>query len=520
MIYWPALDGPPISDDFRFLLNPWVTNPAPENLLALLDPRSEATRSLANYAPVRPLVNTLQWWLHPQLSIAYHVLNLFLHCVVTVLLSVFLRSVGVSPAAAVLSGAFFLVQPANVEAVAWMSQVWSPLALAFSLLALLALARRPLAATLWLALALLTKPLAVFSVPAAAAFAWSRTDLRPRTESEPQTPPRWRWIAAWAMLVLLFTIAQLMAYGDTGPRQRLDEDPAVAFRSMATYALRYLLMASSSWGVSAFHEPPLSLSWSDPWLLAAAVVLLLLGARLVVTLRRRSPEAAGWIWVLAAFAPVSQIYPFLYPMSDRYLYFMLPGLLLAACFAGGDLLTRLPSERARGLARQGLVAATLLVCILFGLRSAERARIWRSEDAVMADAARHYPGGVSDLFLRARRAASEGDVATAETLLRRASARGWDFWNVLLKQPAFEPIRGERRFKALLADLAAAQIEKLERQPRLSQAELRNLADAHAVRGETEAALAALDTAIARGGPFDESLRERRNELARTASPR
>jgi hypothetical protein len=437
-----------------------------------------------------------------------------------VLLSVFLRSVGIAPAAAGLAGTFFLVQPANVEAIAWMSQVWSPLALAFSLFALLALGRRPLLATLWLGLALLTKPLAVFSVPVAAALAWSRTDLRPGAEREPQTPPGWGWIAAWAAFVLLFTVAQLVAYGDTGPRERLHDDPAVVVRSMATYALRYLLMASSSWGVSAFHEPPHSLSWSDPWLLAAAVVLLLLGARLVVTLRRRSPEAAGWIWTLAAFAPVSQIFPFLYPMSDRYLYFMLPGLLLAVCFAGSELLARIQGARERALVRQGLVAVALIVCIFFGFRSAERARIWRSEDAVMADAARHYPGGVSDLFLRARRAASEGDAATTEALLRRASARGWDYWNVLLLQPAFAPIRSDPRFKALLADLAAAQLGKLERQSRLSQAELRNLADAHAVRGETEAALAALDTAIARGGPLEQGLRERRAELAHATPPR
>jgi hypothetical protein len=288
---------------------------------------------------------------------------------------------------------------------------------------------------------------------------------------------------------------------------------------MATFALRYLVMAYTSWGVAAFHEPPLSLSWSDPSFLCAVGVLLAIGLRLAVTLRRRSPEASGWVWALAAFVPVSQLFPFLYAMSDRYVYFMLPGLLLATCLAAQDLVSRIGDARARTLVQQGLAGAAIALVLLFGVRSSERARIWRSEDGVMADSARAYPDGVASLVLRARRAAAEGDAGSTELLLRQASRRGWDYWGILLNQPAFEPVRGDRRIQTLIEDLAAMRIEKASRRSRLTQMELSDVAEAHALRGERESALAALDQAIARGGPLDEELRTRRARLARAASP-
>jgi hypothetical protein len=103
----------------------------------------------------------------------------------------------------------------------------------------------------------------------------------------------------------------------------------------------------------------------------------------------------------------------------------------------------LASPTSTALLEKSLPALILGVCVAFGVRSMDRARIWRSEDAVLMDAARAYPDGVASLVLRARRAASEGDVATADTLLRRASDLGWDYWKFLLKHPAFESVRGD-----------------------------------------------------------------------------
>ena len=245
-----------------------------------------------------------------------------------------------------------------------------------------------------------------------------------------------------------------------------------------------------------------------------------LAVRLVVTLCRRSTEAVGWVWSAAAFAPVSQIVPFLYPVADRYLYFMLPGILLASCIAGQDLLERFADLRRRLYLSRGLLALGLAATVLFGVRSSERVRLWRSEDALMADAARAYPDGVSSLVLRAQSAALQGDTSTTITLLRTASQRDWDYWNFVLASPAFQQVRDDPRFKALIADLAEGFINKVERRSRPTQLELLQLAQAHAIRGETEAAAAAIDRGLALGGPLEGELRTLRASLKQAGAPR
>ena len=50
----PRFAGGPISDDRMYLLNPWVTGLDAGSLGEAFDPRSQATLSLNNYAPVPP----------------------------------------------------------------------------------------------------------------------------------------------------------------------------------------------------------------------------------------------------------------------------------------------------------------------------------------------------------------------------------------------------------------------------------------------------------------------------------
>src|SRR4030095_15612344 len=106
---------------------------------------------------------------------------------------------------------------------------------------------------------------------------------------------------------------------------------------------RYLWMSATSLGVAAFHEPAPSTA-TDPLWIAGALAVAAIAARSVVALRRRSAELAFWVWAGASFFPISQLFPFLYPMADRYLYFILPGLLGGALFARRRPVARLPAR--------------------------------------------------------------------------------------------------------------------------------------------------------------------------------
>ena len=88
--------------------------------------------------------------------------------------------------------------------------------------------------------------------------------------------------------------------------------------------------------MSAFAEPPPVQSWLDPWWLAALPLGIGVGWRAIWAVSRRREEGAWWVAAAASFAPVSQLFPFLIPVADRYLYFILPGLIGGAIALGAS----------------------------------------------------------------------------------------------------------------------------------------------------------------------------------------
>ena len=166
-----------------------------------------------------------------------------------------------------------------------------------------------------------------------------------------------------------------------------------------------------------------------------------------------------------------------------------------------------------------LVVVGLGVALFWGVRSAERAALWRSGPLLLADAASHYPDGVSASLLAARRAAFAGDASAAVSALRRAEARGYNRFDQLATDPALAPLRDDPAFQALLRDLAAGWIERSREKSGPTQAELRMVAQAHIVRGELRSALAVLERALSVGGAADEVVRQE-IEALRTAIER
>ena len=494
-ILHPALTGPFVSDDHLYLGHPYTSELSPANAVAILDPFGPAKLYTANYEPVHLGLQALERQIFADATLGYHCLNAWVHALVATLLVALWTRSRIPLGAALLAAAFFAVHPANVEAVAWISQQKTTVSTALALGALLTLPRHGLVATALFALALLTKASAAFALPMAAGFAWAGG----RAAGRRSLP----WLGAWALLLAAYAVPEFGSFEHLG-RARAEglSDPWVQLRTIGATGARYLAMAATGYGVSAFQEPEPARSPLDPWWLASLVAAALLAWRLATSLRRRSDEAAYWLGALAAFAPVSQLFPFLNPIADRYLYAMLPGLLGGALCGARDASLRLP-ERARQAAALGAAS----VVLLFAATSFERARLWQSETLLNLDAARHYPEGGSARFLRARAAAQAGDVATAVAELRAASLRGVDNFTLLERDPGLAPIRGEPEFEELVREVAGRWIERATERRVATQPELRFLALAHLTRGEVDAAVAAFERALDAGGPQQELVR-------------
>ncbi|MGH0031855.1 MAG: hypothetical protein ACQGVC_18860 [Myxococcota bacterium] len=501
-VYHGALYGPALFDVVIYLVsNPYTESLDGESILAILDPFGPSKFFTANYAPVHLLATALERHIFADQALGYHLVNVFVHALNGVLLVAWLRSADVDDRVAVAAGLFFLLHPANVEAVAWMSQLKTSGALAFALGALLLLRRAPLAAVVLFALSLLTKASGMFALPTAAAVLWSDRTAGRR---------EWAWMGAWAAVAALYAIPQFDAFAHLGEVEvAAFEDPFVQLRTIAAVGARYVVMAPFAVGVSAWQEPPPATSWLDPWWLLALPLGALLLWRLVASLRARSLEGAFWLSAAASFGPVSQLFPFATPVANRYLYFILPGLLGGAILAARGPLRGAFAKPAPRYAAWAVLAVWLG---LFGWQSAQRADLWQMETRLMLDAAAHYPDGATAHVLRARTAAQAGDVDGAVALLEVAVDRGIDHFSSLERDPGLQPLVGTPQFEKLIRRMAGDWIALAERRGYSTQPELRFLAIAHARRGEHAASVEALEAALAAGGPLDDTIRE---ELAR-----
>jgi tetratricopeptide (TPR) repeat protein len=287
-------------------------------------------------------------------------------------------------------------------------------------------------------------------------------------------------------------------------------DPFVQLRTMAAAGARYLVMAATGNGVAPFQEPPPVLSWTHPYWLAALPVAGLLGWRLLASLRRRRAEAAWWLLAAAAFAPISQIMPFYFSIADRYLYFILPGLLggvLSWWYVSDDPEHEPLGQQLGSLGRWLPVALALALAGLFARESALRAPLWSDEPSLITEAARHYPKSGAAQLTRACDAARVGDVNAAVEYLDRAIALG--YLAPFELDPRLAPIRATPEFAAMLRRQARATLdaEAARGRTRATPVLLRSLAAAHVRVGENDRARELLERGIRLGGPRAPQLR-------------
>ena len=505
LVYRPAMEGPFLSDDHHYVeTNVFVHEFSVENFVTILDPTGPATIAVVNYSPVQLMIHAVAWSFFGADTPGHHMVNVLFHVLASLLLAPLLLRSGVPRAGAVLGAACFLLHPANVEAVAWISQLKSSCSLALSLVALLLFPRHRGLGTAFFVLSLLAKPTAAYALPVAVLLAWTQEDRVP-----------WRWFAFWGLAFAAFSFVEFSVHQRSGAAEAvLYDTPFVLVQTVCGLAMRYLVMASTSLGVSAFHEPEPIRSLLDAWWIFSLPVLALLGWRMVVVWRRRQPEVAYWVWALISFGPVSQIFPFLYPLADRYLYFILPGLIGGALLVGREALERLGEGELRRRVSFSAVAAGVAVCVFFAGHSRERARIWRYAATLTADAARNYPNGVSANLIRAKQAAQMGNAAAAATALQAAAARGFNRFEMIHNDPGFDPVRAQPSFEAVVDEMALGRIRTVEGRESPTQAELRMAAHAHIVRREYAAARRMLKRALAQGGVHDAAIRGDLDQLA------
>lgn len=421
----------------------------------------------------------------------FHGANVLVHLLCTALVFHLLRRLidGAWPAA--LGAAIFGLHPLQVETIAWASGMKDLLYALFSLAALIAYVdyartstaestarrRRYVLATLWLVLAMLSKPTAMVTPVMAVAIDWLllRRPLRRILASA----------APWLVLSLACGVATRMVQGaEAVPGPPLLARPFIAGDALAFYLWK--LVAPINLVIDYGRRPAVvmqsGLLWIT-WLLPAVI------GGLAWWWRRRHPWlAAGAVLFLIPLLPVLGLVPFDFQgystVADHYVY--LPLLGVALIVAG----VMRSAGRRTGMA---LGAAA----VVLGILSFRQAGTWSSEIGLWRRAVEVNPQSwIAHAHLGDQHAAA-GQVHQAIERYR-ASVAAYPGWTASRAKLAVLLLESGEHEEALL------HLEAIEREVLSRPVELRfNLGRTWSHMGRALLALDRVPEAIAR---FEQAL--------------
>lgn len=316
-LYWSDLRiGFFILDDYGYVTDdPWIKGITLKNLLHIL-----FIPHFANYSPVHLLSYLLDHAIAGLNPFAYHLSsNIWAGVVAGGVFLVALALTG-RRMIAVAAAALFIVHPAHVEAIAWISNRKDVIAAAFTLPSFLAYLcyRREgdkaywwYGASVFLFLLGVAGKLSVATFPAVLLALDLFVEKRPLKQSLLDKVP-------FLVVGMVITLGAASAQPPTGNRP----DAYV----LAAALLQNLWLLSGFGSYVVFHVPP------DPTkgmaLQFPAAVLLLAAFAAPLLLRRRAPLTMTLIyWILFSLIP-AQVLSFIHPVADRYLFFPSVGFVI------------------------------------------------------------------------------------------------------------------------------------------------------------------------------------------------
>ncbi len=384
-VYAGALNGDFVSDDVQLIVrNPHLSPLTLTNLRTIF-----TSHTAAVYMPVTMLSFALDRQFFGAGAPGHHAVNILLHALNALLLLSLLRRLGSSFGTALVVALLWALHPVQVESVAWIIERKNVLSTFFFLLAFrsyvdLSDRRRLLGSLLVVGffLAAVLSKINTAVLPALMlAYDWVFVGrLRARGVG----------LAAVLLVVGGLVFAAHLSGNQAYYAQYHGNSGAVTLRTSLTVLPRYFGVVYAPIWLRTPPTVPLRSSWLEPAVVASLAIVIALVTIALVLLWRRRWEAFWLAWFGILLAPMTQIVPLPYLMSDRYLYLPLVGLLVPPVEWGRRLGTRF------GLGPATLAAiATLAVSGVAALTVA-RVPIWHDADSLWADWALRVPGMAVD----------------------------------------------------------------------------------------------------------------------------
>jgi len=378
LVFLPALSGDIllwddadlITHNYRVKYFSWAT------AIDILRPVPQfGMPAFALYVPLTELTIAAEYALVGEYPALYHLDNVLLHVLNTLLVIVFIWCLTGRRTTALLTGLFFAIHPLHVESVAWISERKDVLCTFFYLSTLIMMERWQrkqhwrwfAGAQLCGIMALLAKPLAV-TLPAALMLCDVYKQRAGRWQIWTQKTP----LILAAIYCTLATIYQQHAHGAFTTRDagKVFVNILIACHGILLYVVKMLMPVR----LSPIYPRPEVIYLTSPVTVTAILLTLSLVLLGVAAWRRWPNLAFALAFFLLTIAPNSQLLPAglnIYA-ADRFFY--LPGIALLYLLAlGVTQLLRLPHVR------YAIIGVLVALCLWWSCRTWTYTQVWQSD---------------------------------------------------------------------------------------------------------------------------------------------
>jgi protein O-mannosyl-transferase len=467
------------------------------------------------YRPLVTLSFALNYALGGLQPLGYHVGNLLLHALASVMLYLLLIRLGGSPVAAWAAALLFAAHPLNTEAVTTVvgrAEVMAALAV---LLALwvdaggyagdgLAPGRAAVVLVVF-ACGLLCKETVVTLVPAmlltdlAVRCRWDRRALLAGLRAG----RGWQYVALLLVLcgyLVLRSRMDVLAPADPAMNPLVDEPTSIRVLNALVIAGRYLWLLILPLHLSADYMvgslPILQSAWD--WRIAASALGLAAGAAAALLAVRRAPMVTwGLLFAACTYSLVSNVFFAISAtmMGERWLYLPATGFCTAVAFGAAALLAPLAYPQVVG----GLLTSLLLLA--FATRTVARNRDWRDYIHLWTATLEVVPGSFKAREGLAWGYFQQGRFDEAATLLAEARRiNDGDPRTYVLQAAAYQKLGKVDEAIQVYEDLLTRMPEAFDVRYQVANLYLQQQRFADAIREYEEAAKLSPDTAVIRLG--------------------
>lgn len=322
-----------------------------------------------------PLRDSVYWTIHRIFGVQplpYHIVNILLHGLCSVLVVAIGRRLGFSLPIACVAAIIFAVHPVHCESVVWISGLKDPMFTALLLASVLAYEpdssgkRSYVLSFVLLVLSLLCKSIGVMLPALLLALEWRRNAL---------TWASLRAVAPFGVIALLFLL-NFVAIGNQNNVIVSHKGLTISADIMTSL---WCFVTYVSLQVFPINLNLLNLTYSirdtgDLRGAAAVITCFSMAIGVMVLLLKHRQLAVLAIWFVLFLLPVMKIVPIPVLVAERYLYLPSVAFSLAAAAALAQLVTRYRAV--------GKIAALL---VIFGLaaRTVQRNEDWRGGDVAL-----------------------------------------------------------------------------------------------------------------------------------------